>query len=300
MKISNETKVGVLTSLAITILILGYNFLKGKEIFTNTRNYYAIYPSTSGLQVSNPIILNGFNIGRVGGMTLTQQGKILVEIVVKEDFFIPANTVAKLRSTDFFGAKAIELELGNAKEEVSEGDTLLSEVEQGLAESLNAQVGPVKMKTESMLTTADSFLTTLQKLISPQFNANIQHSLENLNTTLNNLKVITENVESITRNIQDNNQRINNILQNTEGFTDSLKKIKINQTVDRTNKLLNDLNTITQKINKGEGTMGQLINNPDLYYRLDSTSRHLDELLIDLKKNPKHYVSFSVFGKKGK
>lgn len=298
MKVSNETKVGVLASLAITILILGYNFLRGKEVFTKTKDFYAVYAYTSGLEVSNPVIVNGFAIGRVGAMTLDDNGKIIVEMVVKRNFNVPKNSIAKLRSVDFFGAKAIELHYSDNIEMAEDGDTLRSEMELGLAESLNKTVEPVKMKTERMLTTADSFLSTLQKLINPQFNANIQKSLENLNVSLESIREITKNVESITVNMNNNNQKLNSIFNNLDQITDSLRRAEFVRTIKESNKVLSQLSVIATKINNGEGSMGLLINDKNLYYHLDSTAASLERLLQDINQNPKKYVSFSVFGRK--
>ena len=77
MKISNETKVGSLTVIAITVLIIGYNFLKGKDLFTNTVDYYAKYENINGIKVSNAILYNGFNVGKVTSLDLNENGEVI-------------------------------------------------------------------------------------------------------------------------------------------------------------------------------------------------------------------------------
>ena len=79
MKISNETKVGILAAVAITILILGYNFLKGNDVFSDDKEFYAVYERVDGLLVSNPVLVNGFQIGRVSQLTLKPSGEILAQ-----------------------------------------------------------------------------------------------------------------------------------------------------------------------------------------------------------------------------
>jgi phospholipid/cholesterol/gamma-HCH transport system substrate-binding protein len=63
MKISNETKVGSLTAIAIVLLILGVNFLKGKSLTADKNRFYAVFDNIQGLATSNPVIINGKQVG---------------------------------------------------------------------------------------------------------------------------------------------------------------------------------------------------------------------------------------------
>src|ERR1700749_429306 len=124
MKISNETKIGALTAIAITILILGYSFLRGNDVFSGSNKYDAVYKSVEGLAVAKPVLVNGFQIGRVSSMKLQPDGRTVVEFKIDPDYVIPNNTLAKLSSTDLLGSKAIVFELGNSKVAAEDKDTL--------------------------------------------------------------------------------------------------------------------------------------------------------------------------------
>lgn len=314
MRISNETKVGILTVFAVTFLILGYNFLKGKDIFTNTKDLYAKYDHINGIDVSNPILYNGMTVGKITKLELLPDRTILATLTIKEEIPVPKNTVARIESQDLLGAKAVNLELGNSTVMAEEGDTLVSEVEISLAESVNEQVRPVKAKAEKLLVTMDSILISIQYILNPQFRENIDRSFYSIKRSIQTieqtayrmdalveiqstrLNAITANVESITSNLKNNNQRITDVLVNLDRITDTLARAKIASTIYNANKALAEFSIIAQKINRGEGSMGLLVNNPQLYNNLNTSAINLDKLLVDLRQNPKRYVGFSIFG----
>ena len=226
MKISNETKVGSLTVIAITVLIIGYNFLKGKDLFTNTVDYYAKYENINGIKVSNAILYNGFNVGKVTSLDLNENGEVIATLTLQPNVKIPINSIAKIASQDLLGAKAIVLLFSDARTYHQEGDTLQADVEMSLSESVNTQVLPVKAKAEKLLGTMDSILITVQTILKPNFRNNIdesfssiKRSIETLEKTANRIDTlvkfqsarfanITANIESITSNLKNNNQKI--------------------------------------------------------------------------------------------
>lgn len=303
MKINNETKVGVLTALSITILVLGYNFLNGRDVFSSNREFVVQYPVINGLKVGNPIIINGYNIGRVREIDLRDDGKLNVTYGITADIAIPKDSRITIKSLDLLGAKGSELYLGKSTSFAEEGDTLLGDLEQSLTESVNEQVAPVKAKAEKLLGSMDSLIISLQSVLTPKFRKDIAQSVSSVNQSLiefessiGRLNTITKNVESITANLKNNNQRINDILANADKISDSLATSNLKQAVNNANRALIDFAEISEKINKGQGSLGMLVNNKALYENLNQSAADLDKIMVDLKANPKRYVSFSVFG----
>lgn len=314
MKINNETKVGIITVFSVTILILGYNYLKGKEVLTNTIDIYAEYAQINGIKESNPILYNGFAVGKITDLELTEKGTIIATLTLKPGLQIPDNTIAKIVSQDLLGAKAIVLQFGDSRTFIEEGDTLRTDMEMSLAESVNSEVLPVKQKAEKLLSTMDSILVSIQYILNPNFRSNIDQSFASIKRSIETLevtatrvdsmvkyqaarfKVISSNIESISTNLKNNNQKISDILSNIDQISDSLTRINFVQTIDRANKALQDIAIITEKINTGQGTLGMLVNDDKLYHNLNQSSRDLDRLLVDLRLNPKRYVNVSVFG----
>ncbi|MXV15258.1 MlaD family protein [Hufsiella ginkgonis] len=312
MKISNETKVGVLAIVAIVILVVGYSFLKGNDVFTNEREYYAIYDDVGGLAVSKPVLVNGYQIGRVSHLSLQPNGQIIAEFKIKPEYEIPVNTIARLESTDLLGSKAIIFELGNSGKSAADGDTLNANVQKNLME----QVQPVQKKAEMMIARMDSILMSMNAALNPDFQRNfnrsfasIAHTLETLESTTrrvdglvgtqtDHVAAIIANLESISANFKNNNAKLTSIMNNIDKVTDEVAKANFTQTIQNANKAILDFQSIANKINSGEGSIGMLINDKQLYNNLNNSAADLDKLMIDLKANPKRYVHFSVFGGK--
>jgi len=310
VKIANETKVGILAAFSIAVLIIGYNFLKGNSIFSSETVLYARYTRVDGLGVSKPVLINGFQIGRVDKLVLQPNGEILATLKIKGKYDIPKNSVAKLESTDLLGSKAIVMALGTGNDFAQDGDTLNSNVEKNLMEA----VQPVQKKAELIIGKMDSILTSVNTILNPDFQKNVNKSFNSIASTLSSLEgtskkvdglvgtegkrisAILANAESISANLKNNNAKINAILNNINTITDQVAAANFKQTIDNANKAVTDLQGIVTKVNDGKGTLGLLVNDTKMYDNLNNASKNLDNLIIDLKENPKRYVHFSVFG----
>ncbi|KIO74516.1 ABC transporter permease [Pedobacter lusitanus] len=310
MKITNETKVGILAAFSIAALIIGYNFLKGNSLFSSETLLYARYTRVDGLAISKPVLINGFQIGRVDKLVLQPNGTILATLKIKGKYDIPKTSIARLESTDLLGSKAIVMSLGTGKDYAQDGDTLNSNVEKGLMET----VQPVQKKAELIIGKMDSILTSVNSILNPDFQKNVNKSFNSIAATLTSLEgtskkvdglvgseskriaAILANAESISGNLKNNNEKINAILSNINKITDQVAAANFKQTIDNANKAVSDLQGIVSKVNEGKGSLGLLINDTKMYDNLNNASKNLDNLLIDLKANPKRYVHFSVFG----
>lgn len=312
IKITNETKVGILTVVTLLILIIGYNFLKGNDLFSNENNLYAKYNRVNGLSVSKPVLINGFPVGRVSKLTLLPNGQILTELKVQRDYLIPKNTVARLESTDLLGGKAIVFMMGNSNQFAKDGDTLSTYVQKNIIE----QVEPVQQQAVQIIAHLDSVLTSVHNTLSPQFQHNFERSFASIARNLETLEKTTKKIDAlvgtqsvkidgilgdlhaVTTNFKNNNQNVTSIITNLNKVSDQAAKANIGESLTQANKAINDLQSIITKINSGQGTLGQLVNDKNLYTNLSRAADNLDKLMIDLKSNPKRYVHFSVFGKK--
>ncbi|ETZ22886.1 MlaD family protein [Pedobacter sp. V48] len=310
MKIANETKVGILAAFSIALLIIGYNFLKGNAIFSSETVLYAKYSRVDGLAVSKPVLINGYQIGRVDKLELQTDGSIVATLKIKGKYEIPRNSIAKLESTDLLGSKAIVMALGTGNDFAQDGDTLNANVQKGILET----VQPVQKKAELIIGKMDSILTSVNSILNPNFQKNVDKSFNSIASTLSSLEstskkvdnlvgsegtrisAILANVEAISGNLKQNNAKISAILNNINSITDQVAAANFKQTIDNANKAVVDLQTIVGKINNGEGTLGLLVNDTKMYDNLNNASKSLDNLMIDLKANPKRYVHFSIFG----
>lgn len=313
MKISNETKIGALTAVAITILILGYSFLKGNDVFSGSNKFYAVYRSVEGLTISKPVLVNGFQIGRVSKMELQPNGQTIVEFKVNKQYGVPDNTLAKLQSTDLLGGKAIVFELGSSTKFADNNDTLRADIQGSLAESLQ----PIQKKAEVLIAKVDSALGAINHIMNPKFQANVDRSFASIANSLQTLEGTTKkidgiigaqsthingimsNAEAVSANLKTSTSKLNGISANFERFSNDLANSNIKGTLDNANKATADLSATMAKVNSKDGSLGLLLNDTKMYDNLNAASANLNNLFIDLKAHPSRYVHFSVFGKKG-
>jgi phospholipid/cholesterol/gamma-HCH transport system substrate-binding protein len=303
MKISKEVKVGFVSIVAIALLVWGYNYLKGTNLFNSNKTVYTEYPFIGGLAKSSPVIVNGFQVGLVSDVYFKgdQSGNLMVKLVITDGTLkIPKNSVANLISLDLLSSKGIGLTLGDSNEEILNGDTIPSHFEKSMLDDVSEQLLPMKQKAEKLMMSLDSTIivskTTLEnlnKLFDEQNQRNLKLSLISLKTTLEKFQTFADNANTTMNTLKPTVKKYGDL-------ADSLKQVDIKTTLEKANKTFDEMAAVMQKMNNGEGTMGQLMTNDSLYKNLESVTRDLDKLLIDMEANPKRYVHFSIFGRKDK
>lgn len=316
MKISREFKVGLVAIIALVILYWGINFLKGQDVFQHKKIFYAIYDGVDGLTSAKPVRINGLQVGKVEDVYFHPDGsgRIIVAMDITSDFDIPKSSTASIQS-NFLGDKSIDLILGIGGKEATNGDTLHSQIELSLTEEVNKQVAPIKNKAEKLLGSIDTVLILVRGFLNEKTRNNfertfssIRRSFERLENTAQTLdEIVSESqgqihsslnsISKISNNLEKNNDNITAIFNHLNTVTDSLSRVNFKQTFQSLNEALVSLQGVMNKVNNGEGSLGKLVNDEDLYNNLEKASNQLDLLLLDIKYNPKRYINFSVFGK---
>jgi len=307
--------IGLTFIIALVLFIWGYNFLKGKNLFNKQIVYYAQYQDVSGLTKANPVLINGVRVGQVSRVELNpdMSGNVVVMMTINKYFHIPDNTVALIFSADLMGSKAINLKLGNSENLAQSGDTLLANTEASLKEAVSAQVQPIKIKAEKLLSSIDSLVIAIHTVftesavdnLTASFNdirktfSNLESASSNIDTLVtsqsNRIASILLNVDSLTYTLKQNRSGIQNMITNLDQFSDSLAQVDITSTVDQANKSLSQLHFLLQQINDGKGSLGMLMHNDTLYIEINKSAEELNKLLKDIRENPKRYVKFSLF-----
>jgi phospholipid/cholesterol/gamma-HCH transport system substrate-binding protein len=310
MKISNETKVGALTAVAITVLILGFNFLKGKS--TGGNDIFAVFPNVEKLVVSNPVFINGLQVGKVTNLKEKDKNLsgIVVTITLSKDINIPRNSVATLNS-ELLGGTGVNIFLGNGTDYIKEGDTIRTERSLGLTDKLQKSIDPAIDNINKTLLSLDDVLQKMNTILDPNTRNNLQgiianlatssHSLEQLlNTETGMLAKTIGNLNTITSDFARNGPKIDSTFSNLQTATDKLSKAKIAEAVESMQRTMSELEGAIGKIDSKEGTVGLLLNDRQLYDEVRRTNRSLTILLDDLRVHPKRYINISLFGPKDK
>jgi phospholipid/cholesterol/gamma-HCH transport system substrate-binding protein len=319
MKITNETKVGALSAIAITFLILGFNFLKGKSIFKSGSFLYAKYADTKGLMISNPVMINGLQIGSV--YELEEQDKnidtIIVSIKLNRELNIPVNSIASI-SNNPLTSSSIVIELGNSDKHFAHDDTIPTSNTPGMLGSITQRITPLVDNVSVTVKSLDSVLRNINTIFDPYTKNNMQEVVANANKTMSYLVTSAaslnailnsqtgvlskslNNVNSFTQTLARNNDKVDHMMANIETATTNFSKADIDGTINKMRGTVERLNAAVEKMDSKDGSLGLLLNDKQLYNNLENTTRSLNILMDDIRINPKRYVSISIFGGKSK
>ncbi|MEO6836987.1 MAG: MlaD family protein [Ginsengibacter sp.] len=318
MKINNETKIGLMAIISIAILVIGFNFLKGKGLFKKENHIYAVYQDVQGLVKSNPVVINGLQVGRIDNLDGGKDMKrILVTVSLNKEVNIPNNSLAVI-NPNLLGSPTLEIQLGTSNTYMKNGDTLLTTLSGGAFDEAMKLINPVLYEVRNAVKSLDSVLTTITGVFDTRAKNNIQSMLQNLNiatgsfvATSASLKKLMdpqngalaqslENVNKFTANLNSNNGKLDSILGNTKKFSENLSSVNLKRTLDTLNIAINNFKMGAEKINSKDGSIGLLLNDKTLYNNLEATTNKINILLDDIRVHPKRYVNISVFGKKDK
>ncbi|WET02097.1 MlaD family protein [Flavobacterium sp. YJ01] len=306
MKLTREIKTAILVIASILLFIWGYSFLKGRDLFTNYKTLYVQYDNVEDLSPSAPVTLNGLAIGKVSKITIDEvTGKLLVELQLKTDFPISKTSTASLYSPSLIGGKQIKIVPNLADKELAEdGQTLASNVELGLTESLGGKIEPIQQKLDKMLVNIDVLVTGLNNTLDKQTQENLKKTIAELSQTMAQFHKASGSLNNI---LDTNKGQINGMVSNfnkaSNNFnkiSDSLNKADLGKTVRSLNQTLAKVDGLMANLNSGKGTAGKLLNDDALYNNLAKTSKELELLLQDVRLYPTRYVNVSLFGKKNK
>lgn len=313
LKIRNEIKVGVVVVIAIGLLYFGVNYLKGSDVFSKSRYFYAKYDRIDGLTRDNSVLVNGFKVGRVVSIDLlpADGNKVLVKFeILEERLDIPKGTVAMISSTDILGSKAIIFHFGNSDTLLSVGDTLEAGLEKEIQAVVEEKLAPLQEDIDKLINEARDIITKLSTTVekSDEAIASADKAITNISSTAVSIdtfitgqrakiEAMENNIISITSNLKNNSQNITEILQNVASISDSLTRANYQLAIQNATNALMQIDSLMTRINNGEGSLGLLVTDEKLYRNLEQAALELDKLTEDLRVNPDRYVHVSVFGK---
>ncbi len=307
--------IGLTFVLAILIFVWGYNFLKGKDLFSQQTILYSRYQKIDGLVTANPVLINGKQVGSVNKIYFApdHSGDLIVVFIIKDRFPIPKNTVARIVNATLLGAKSIDLKLGNSKKYVQSGDTLKGSVEVTLKDEFNSALAPMKARAERLLSNVDTLVRSFSVLLSKNAQGNLKKSITDIAGTLHNLNITTAelkdmvrnnsvhvsrtlaNLDSLSATLSNSRGDLQTTIYNFKKISDTLSKAELARTIHQTKESLIRINVLLENINAGQGTIGSLMVNDSLYIELNRSALELNKLLKDIRENPHRYLKFSLF-----
>ncbi|WP_298765060.1 MlaD family protein [uncultured Polaribacter sp.] len=304
---SKELKTGIVVVIIIIGVIWGFNFLKGQNLFdTGTRVFQVEYPKIGGLSTASFVTINGLKVGKVDKIEFDTaaetRGHLIVTFIIQNDFQFSKNSTVKIYSPNPLAGSNLAIVPNYDGEMAVSGDLLQGEMEESLFTSIGERLDPLQYKLEKVIVSADSLFTSVNKILNEKAVNDIDTSIADLSETIKQLKkaIISVNV-MVNDNSQNLKTAINNtknITENVDKLTDSIATVDFKKIITKAENAVDNFNVISQKINNGKGTVGKLINDEKMYDNLEAATKELEELLRDIKLNPKRFIHFSIFGKK--
>ncbi|MCF8033542.1 MAG: MCE family protein [Desulfarculaceae bacterium] len=280
--VSTEAKVGIFVLLGIAIL--AYMTIRlGDFTFGGPEGYevYAVFDQASGLKKMAPVEMAGIPIGQVSRISL-DRGRARVTMLISKQVPLGQDVTALIRTRGVLGDKFIALEPGSpGAPKLKDGQQIVrAEVPTDL-DRVMSRVGEV---ADNIKDITDSLKVSIA---SPESAQNISEALANLRELTGSLKTV----------VADNQQRLNRIVVNMDRFTGDLSQISdqnkaaLNETIKnfqlasrQMQTTIASLTSVMQKVDKGEGTIGQLVNNKQTIDDLNSTLASLKDVSNKIAK----------------
>ncbi|MDB0599906.1 MlaD family protein [Tenacibaculum maritimum] len=306
---SKELKTGIVAVIIIALFVWGYNFLKGQDLFSSgTRHFFVEYNTIQGLNEASLVTINGMQVGKVIDIKFNsnpeKRGKLIVEIALDNDFQFSKNSVAKIYSASLMGGQNLAIIPKYEGEMAESGDTLKGEVESDIFSSVGEKLNPIQAKLENVLVEADSLLIGLNQILDAKSRKSLNRSVLALEATISDVRGTLGGVKSI---VDDSKNNLKATLSNAKKITDDFSKISedltkanLGSTVKQLEETITGVNELLANMKKGKGTLGKLMTDDKVYVNLTQASKEMEELLRELKLNPKRFMHFSLFGKKAK
>ncbi|MEQ8362729.1 MAG: MlaD family protein [Cyclobacteriaceae bacterium] len=295
---NKEVKVGLFVTIALVMLYFGFNYLKGIDFLSSNNKYYAIYDNVDQLSVSNPVLVNGYAVGRVSNVRIVQGkvNKVLVELEIDSEIILGDSATAILNS-DFLGSKSILLNIGNKLKPHAPGDTILSEAARGIFDVFTETAEPVANNVQTTLRKLNAVLDNLAinsaRLDTLFMKLAYTPGLVNrtLITTDEKMKELSLSFKTTSDNLTVTLRDLRPVIGNFKTFSDTLKQMELNKTVAKTQQTLDNLNSTLSKLNSGDNTVSKLMTDDSLYVNLNRLLLNLDTLAVHFDSNPKHFLA---------
>ncbi len=304
---SRELKTGFVAVVVIALFIWGFNFLKGENIFANSqRHFFVEYNNIQGLKKSSSVTINGLQVGSVVDIKFNtnpeKRGKLIVELLIENDFQFSKSSIAKIYSASLMGGQSLAIIPSYEGEMAVDGDSLKGEVESDIFSSVGEKLNPLQAKLENVIVSADSLLVGLNQTLTIESRKSLNRSIKGIEYTINDFR---KTLGSVNQLLDSSKVGIKNTFDNTRVITENLMKLSdtlvnanIGLTITKAQESLDYINQLMLGVQKGEGTLGKLVKDDAMYTNLTNMSKELEELIIEMKLNPKRFVHFSLFGKK--
>jgi phospholipid/cholesterol/gamma-HCH transport system substrate-binding protein len=306
---TKELKTGIIIIIIIITFIWGFNFLKGHNIFQPNSKFYNVeYANVGGLTKASLVTINGLNVGQIDDISFNdsqeKRGHLIVRFSVENDFEFSKNSVVKIYSPNPLSGSNLAIIPSYNGESAVSGDFLKGKIESSLFTSIGEKLDPIQAKLENVIVSADTLFQRINNVLDYKTSESIKRSVKGLELTIVDIRETLSSVNSL---IDSTSVGLKVTIENTKNITDNLSKVtdtlansNIGEIMRKAEISLTYVNSLLDGMDRGKGTLGKLINDEAMYDNLTNVSKELEDLLSEIKLNPKRFVHFSLFGKRAK
>jgi phospholipid/cholesterol/gamma-HCH transport system substrate-binding protein len=301
-----EVKIGIFGVAMILLAWGGVRFLSGLDVFARNVDYVAVYDQVNGVQEASAVMIKGVKVGTVSAIELdpSTSGQVALHLLIKSAYRIPTDSEARIFSDGLMGGKAIEIVLGNATTMLESGDTIRSSRTRDLMDMAGSELDFVKEKFATIADDLSRTLGNLNQILeanSAHLNQTMKHLdqlsgdvAELMSKEKTHLEEAVDGLASFATMLGENAPKVDSMLS---GVTELIATLDREEVAEKLASTIASLNEVLAEVEGGEGTIGRLMSDEQLYKNLTAASENLAVLLADLKEHPARYVHLSVFGK---
>lgn len=306
---SKELKTGIVLIIIIVAFFWGFNFLKGQSFFKPSNRFFKVeYSNVGGLTKSSPVTINGYKVGQVENIDFNddpaKKGDLIVRFSMDNDIEFSKESIVKIYSPNPLSGSNLAIIPSYNGEAAVSGDFLIGEIESSLFTSIGEKLDPIKIKLENVIVSADTLFHRINSVLDQKTAASIKRSVRGLELTIRDVRKtlgsVNTMIDSTSVDFNETIKSTKKITANLAKVTDTLANSNIGEIMRKAEITLTSVNLLLEGMDNGKGTLGKLINDDAMYNNLTNVSKELEELVREMKLNPKRFVHFSLFGKRAK
>ncbi len=311
MKVNNETKVGILAAVALSLFFLGFNLLKGEKIFQSGFELKAYYDNIEGLATGNPVVYNGYRVGSVKSIDMDEKDGLLEVIFsLEKGLEIPHDSKAMIASDGLLGGKAIRIDRGLSREPAENGGILTGEIEPTIDQVVMDKVFPITEDVDDLIKQMERFIGWMNNtmdastgnkidIIMDGFvstSKNFARSSYRVDTLLGSVQGTVRNTNRMIRNLGDQTETLGRVMENTAQFTDSLAAASgsVKSIVESSASMVESVEGITRDINEGRGSLGKLVKDDKMAKDIELVIAKADTFIDNMNESGRIPIDFKL------
>jgi phospholipid/cholesterol/gamma-HCH transport system substrate-binding protein len=304
---SKEFKTGIIALIVLAMSFWGYSFLKGENIFKpNNRQFKVEYSNIAGLSKSSLVTINGLKVGKVDKILFnpdpTKRGSLIVLFSMDDAFEFSKKSIVKIYSPSPLGGSNLAIIPDYTGENAVSGDVLQGEIESSLFTSIGERLDPIQTKLEHVIVSADTLFKNINDILDQRTIQSVKNSVRTLEQSLVDVRTTIQALNGImdatSEDLKETMRYSRNFAKNLSNVSDTLVNADLGKIMREAEVTLLTVNSLLKGIDEGKGSLGKFVNDNAMYDNLTNVSKELEQLLREMKLNPKRFVHFSLFGKR--